>query len=186
MTRETFDRKLAVRAERLAAGDVEAWATVNGFARYEVSAWGFIRNRSTGRFLKPFVHCAPDPYLRVSLYKAAGPNVGRAFHRFAHRLVALYHTPGRSRHRCEVHHVLDPVTLRPDLEDLAADSLAWVTPEENRRCRGAALPDGTTGPGRLLAEVRAEVAAEDAAWRRSILDDPAWSPAIPYAETAPF
>lgn len=175
MTRADHDRALARRPARLEAGEAEAWAAVNGFARYEVSSWGFVRNRKTGAFLKPFVHDASFPangYLRVSLYKASGPRKGRAFHRFVHRLVALYHVAGRTRARCEVHHLPDPATMRPDLADNDAGSLVWVTPEENRRCRGVAAAGREVGPARPLAEVRAEIAAEDAAWRRRLEADP--------------
>lgn len=185
MTRADHDRALARRAQRLADGERERWARVNGFARYEVSDWGFVRNRATGRLLKPFVHDGSFPsaaYLRVSLYKASGPNKGRAFHRFVHRLVALYHVPGRTRARHEVHHVLDPTTGRPDLTDCSASALVWVTPEENRLCRGVGNP---AGPGRPLDEVRAEVAAQARAFREQMKTDPRW--AHPPALTeAPF
>ena len=212
MTRADHERRLAWRDDRLAAGEREAWAVVNGFARYEVSAWGFVRNRRTGLVLKPFVHSSADPYLRVSLYKASGPSKGRAFHRYAHRLVGLYHVPGRDQLRFEVHHRLDPTTRRPDLNRIESDRLAWVTPEENRRCRGERLADGSTGPGRFLADVRAELAAEDAdrrrvqaerdaAWgaanRDRVLASPSWfgpaavdaalqAPPVDYDEDAPF
>ena len=175
MTRADHDRALAHRAARLDAGDVEAWARVNGFSRYEVSSWGFVRNRRSGLLLKPFVHDRSFPangYLRVSLYKAAGPNRGRAHHRFVARLVALYHVPGRTRERSEVHHLPDPTTGRPDLANNDADWLCWVTPEENRRCRGVAGPGLEAGPARPLDEVRAEIAAEEAAWRRRLAGDP--------------
>ncbi|MAQ93548.1 MAG: hypothetical protein CMM84_16275 [Rhodothermaceae bacterium] len=186
MTRADHARALAHRAARLDAGEEEAWATVNGFSRYEVSSWGFVRNRKSGRILKPFVHDRAFPataYLRVSLYKASGPNRRRPFHRFVHRLVALYHVPGRTRHRYEVHHLPDPETGRPDLADCAAGSLVWVTPEENRRCRGVSGPGVETGPARTLADVRAEIAAEAEAWRAERASDPTW---IPTTTEIPF
>jgi hypothetical protein len=61
----------------------EIYKTVEGFENYEVSNFGFIRSKKSGKFLKG---CPDkDGYLRINLYKT---KIDRRFV-FVHRIVAL-------------------------------------------------------------------------------------------------
>lgn len=68
-----------------AAVEVEEWRVTLRHDRYEVSSLGRVRNRKTGRVLKPQRH--DKGYLKVKL--------GRKIHVYVHQLVCeCWHGPG--------------------------------------------------------------------------------------------
>lgn len=102
----------------------EVWKRVRPFPRYEISNLGSVRNRITGYVLRPYLHShAPAKcYLRVCLFGRNGKR--KAF--LAHRLVALYHVPGRSIKKKHVHH------CDGQKANNVASNLMWVTPHEHK------------------------------------------------------
>lgn len=110
-----------------------AWAAVVGFTSYEVSDDGRVRRRrgrNVGRELRPYTN-PPNGYLRVALYRNGGASRQRRRELYLHRLVAIYHVPGMSAERREVHHMNDEATGLPDVRDCRASRLAWTTQREN-------------------------------------------------------
>jgi hypothetical protein len=107
----------------------ERWKRIRDGSRwtdYEVSDRGRVRNRTTGRILRPYAGGSRDEsYLRVTLVLSGV----RRRNAYVHRLVALYHVGGRTRERCQVDH------LDRDQHNNDAGNLQWVTPAENLQRR---------------------------------------------------
>ncbi len=92
----------------------EVWKVIDEFPNYEVSNFGNVRNRLTGRILKPYDD--RRGYLRVDL--------GHKNRRKLHRLVAdafCEHPAGKD----VVNHI------NRDRHDCRAANLEWVTYSEN-------------------------------------------------------
>lgn len=92
----------------------ERWADID--ARYEVSTLGRVRNKKTGRVLKPGV-CS-NKYLKVTL-GAGGPQP------LIHRLVAKAFIPGD--HALQVNH------LNGVRDDNRVENLEWLSCSDNHR-----------------------------------------------------
>ena len=85
---------------------------------YEVSLTGQVRNKNTGKVLKPYV-CKRKGYYRVSHHK---------YHLMAvHRLVALCFLPRVIIDDHQVHHI------NHDPSDNRAENLMWVSNQQNTR-----------------------------------------------------
>lgn len=61
---------------------LEIFKDIDGYKNYQVTSWGRVFNKETGRFLKPQVH--DKGYLRIDLYDEDGNRK----HFKIHRLVA--------------------------------------------------------------------------------------------------
>lgn len=104
----------------------EEWRPIPDFDMYEVSNLGRIRNKKTGRIVRPHVHYGRSktvPYLRVSLSRK-----GKKHNVRVSRAVAMAFIPNPNRLK-EVDHVND------DSMDNRVENLEWVSPQENVRRR---------------------------------------------------
>ena len=110
------------------------WKTIPSFPDYEASEFGEIRNRRTGRILKP---CTPDRYAQLTLYRNAEPSLVHV-----HRAVceAFYGAPPTSKHHA-AHTDGDRTRNR-------ADNLRWATAKENEADK---LSHGTSRLGKPSA-----------------------------------
>lgn len=84
---------------------------------YEVSLVGEVRNKNTGKVLKPYV--CKKGYCRVSHHKYRRVQV--------HRLVALCFLPRVVIDKHQVHHI------NHDPSDNRAENLMWVSNQQNTR-----------------------------------------------------
>lgn len=93
------------------------WKNIEGFERYEVSTEGKVKNRKTGRLLKPGTDTYG--YLRVIL-SVNGKAVGKS----VHRLVAESFIPNPER-KTQVNHIDE------DKTNNNINNLEWMTSKEN-------------------------------------------------------
>jgi len=69
--------------------DEATWAPIPGYAQYEVSAEGVVRNAVTGRVLRQRRSRFVDTYLRVMLHAGRRSGEACAAHPYVHHLVLL-------------------------------------------------------------------------------------------------
>lgn len=99
---------------------MEDWKTSVEFPAYEVSTLGRIRNKATGKILKPLLD---KGYHRVNIYEA-----GKMYRRSVHRLVLSAFIPNEdAKTKCQVNHK-DGNKTNNHLENLE-----WCTCSENVR-----------------------------------------------------
>ena len=91
---------------------------IEGFWNYEVSTWGRVFNRKTGKAITPEVH--DKGYLRVDLFDADGVR----HHKKVHRLVAEAFIPNVFN-KPQVNHI------DGNNQNNSVTNLEWVTNEEN-------------------------------------------------------
>ena len=97
----------------------ELWKTIKNFERYEVSNFGNVRNKTTGRVLKPFVNnCG---YLYVYLFNKEGRKKFRL-----HRIVAEAFIPNPENLETVDH-------VDSDKTNNNAENLQWMTLADNVR-----------------------------------------------------
>ena len=94
----------------------EYWKDIQGFAGYQVSNHGRIKNNKTGKILKPYL---TRGYLRVSLYNDSGRKC-----KLVHRLVAEAFLPN-PENKSDVNHINGCKT------DANVCNLEWVSASEN-------------------------------------------------------
>jgi hypothetical protein len=95
----------------------EEWRAVSGYANYQVSNIGRVRNVKTERILKPNIR--KDGYYIIGLYKDGS----RTFV-FIHRLVAQEFIENPDNKKCVDH-------INHDVSDNTILSLRWVSMSEN-------------------------------------------------------
>lgn len=88
----------------------EQWQTIKDLSNYEISNYGKVFNKKTGKFIKSSV--AGTGYLSVCLYR----DDGRRVFRFIHRLVAEAFVPNPNNYECVNH--IDENRLNPYYENL--------------------------------------------------------------------
>jgi len=93
------------------------WKEVKGFKRYEVSDDGQVRNKKTGRVLKPGKNSRG--YLLVGLWFN-----GKRTNKYVHRLVTEAFIPN-PENKSQVNH------MDEDGTNNRVDNLEWVTAKEN-------------------------------------------------------
>ncbi len=93
---------------------IEKWVTARHYPNYEVSSMGQVRNKKTGKLLKPSLN-KPGGYLRVGLDKK---------HVYVHRLVADSFYDGNHA-KMDVNHI-DGNKLNNTLPNLE-----WLTRKQN-------------------------------------------------------
>jgi len=93
------------------------WKDIKGFDNYEVSTDGQVRNKKTGKVLKPRVN--RGGYLSVVLYSN-----GKAISKYIHRLVAIAFIPN-PENKPEVNHIDE------DKTNNQVENLNWMTGKEN-------------------------------------------------------
>ena len=96
---------------------MELWIDAAGFPSYEVSTWGNVRNRKTGRILKPFAY--RYGYLRLSL--------GNTDNVYVHKLVCESFYGPKPEYNSQVDHI------NRNRQDNRVLNLQWCTPSENIR-----------------------------------------------------
>lgn len=96
----------------------EIWKEIVGFENYEVSNFGRIRRKATGKFLTYSV--SNWGYCRVNAY-----NNGVKKHISVHRAVAQAFIPNNDPERIQVNHI------DCDKTNNCVTNLEWVTPVEN-------------------------------------------------------
>ena len=92
---------------------IEEFKKIEEFPKYEVSNLGRVRNKNTGKILKP--RKSNSGYFYVSFYKD-----GKEHNRFIHRLVAKTFISNPNNYP-EVNHINE------DKEDNCIDNLEWCT-----------------------------------------------------------
>ena len=97
---------------------VEEYRVIKGFENYSVSNFGNVKNKKTGRILKPGINS--NGYYQVRLYD----NDGKYFHKYIHKLVSEYFIANPYNKTCVDH--IDKNHLNNDI-----DNLRWVTYQEN-------------------------------------------------------
>ena len=95
----------------------ERWKSVNGYANYEISSCGRVRNATTERMLKP----SDTGYQVINLTKN-----GKSKQHYVHRLVAEAFIDNPEEKRCVDH--IDGNRMNNHLENLR-----WATHTENSR-----------------------------------------------------
>lgn len=115
----------------------EVFKRVNKFKYYAVSNQQRVWNGRDKRYLKPYANQAPpNDYLRLRLRNFRGDK--RSF--YLHRLVALYHVPGRTRTKRVVNHKGPLVDEQGRVLILKrhycwAINLEWLTEQQNLQLR---------------------------------------------------
>ena len=100
---------------------IEKWKNIKSFDDYEVSTFGQVYSKMSGKILKPALN--HKGYQIVALYKA-----GKCYSRRVHRLVAETFIPNPDNLR-EVDHINN---IR---DDNKSENLRWATASENTRNR---------------------------------------------------
>jgi hypothetical protein len=114
----------------------ESWKDVANYSNYEVSTFGNVRNKNTGRILKP---ANQGGYYNVGLSNVKTKSVS------IHRLVAIAFIPN-PENKLHVNHI-DKNSLNNKLENLE-----WATPKENNIHKNAGVIFPTSN--QLLAVFR--------------------------------
>ena len=96
---------------------MEQWKTIQGYENYEVSSEGRIRNKKTGKILKPVKKS--NGYLQITLCKDSKHH--KVFS--VHRLVAIYFIPN-PENKPTVNHINE------NKEDNRVENLEWMTGAE--------------------------------------------------------
>jgi len=101
---------------------MEEWKDIEDFPNYEVSSWGNVRNKRSGRTLKPRIHKSGEYITHESLlYNEDYP---RGKHIRVHRLVAKAFIPLVEGKKCVDHIDSNPINNR-------VENLRWVDKSEN-------------------------------------------------------
>ena len=104
---------------------MEQWKDIEDFPNYEVSSWGNVRNKKSGRILKPRIHKSgkSDEYITHEslLYNEDYP---KGKHMRNHRLVALAFIPLVEGKECIDHIDANPLNNH-------VENLKWVNKSEN-------------------------------------------------------
>lgn len=95
----------------------QVWKTIEKYPNYEVSNYGKVRNKTTGRQLK--AHPNSSGYLRVPLFKN-----GKSKQVFVHRLVAEAFIPN-PHNKKQVNHIKKPITNN------RVNNLEWCNQSDN-------------------------------------------------------
>lgn len=96
---------------------LEVYKDIDGYENYQVTSWGRVFNKETGRFLKPQVH--DKGYLRIDLCKD-----GDRKHFKVHRLVAEAFIPNPEC-KPQINHI------DGNNQNNSVTNLEWVTNAEN-------------------------------------------------------
>lgn len=99
------------------ANEIRMWKEIKGFENYEVSNCGEVRNKTTGRVLKPSV--THNGYLRVTLCSD-----GKQTNKSVHRLVSGAFIPNPDN-KSDVNHIDE------DKTNNSVSNLEWLTHKEN-------------------------------------------------------
>lgn len=105
----------------------EIWKDIEDTLNYEVSNLGNVRNKKTGRILKPGAYGATG-YKQVNISIVS--EGGKSRKRYIHRLVAQAFVENPDKKR-EVDHI------NGNKLDNRAENLEWVTSSENQKRRHA-------------------------------------------------
>lgn len=98
---------------------LEVFRDIPGFENYQVTTWGRVFNKQTGKFLNLMVH--HKGYLRVDLWDGHGNKT----HKKVHRLVAEAFVPN-IYNKPQVNHI------DGNNQNNSYTNLEWVTDEENK------------------------------------------------------
>lgn len=96
------------------------WKDIKGYGNYQVSDAGVIRNKRSGRELKPFTDRLQE-YDRVTIYDGEG----RRRKVLVHVIVADAFLPGRPPGMAQIDHI------NTNIHDNRAENLCYVTEEQN-------------------------------------------------------
>lgn len=97
---------------------LEIYRDIEGYEDYQVTSWGRVFNRKTGKFVNQEVH--DKGYLRVDLYNDHGRK-----HFKVHRLVAMAFVPN-PEDKPQVNHI------DGNNQNNSFTNLEWVTDAENK------------------------------------------------------
>lgn len=97
---------------------LEVFRDIPGFENYQITTWGRVFNKQTGKFLNPTVH--HKGYLRVDLWDGHGNKT----HKKVHRLVAQAFVPN-IHNKPQVNHI------DGNNQNNSYTNLEWVTNMEN-------------------------------------------------------
>lgn len=97
---------------------LEIFKTIDGYSDYEVSTWGRVFNKRTGKILKPQEN--EKGYLRVDLINDKGRK-----HLKVHRLVATAFIPN-PKNKPQINHI------DGNPKNNSYTNLEWVTGKENQ------------------------------------------------------
>ena len=100
---------------RMEATNRERWKSVNGYANYEISSCGRVRNATTERMLKP----TDNGYQVINLRKNGKPKT-----HYVHRLVAEAFVDNPAEKRCVDH-------IDGDRKNNNCENLRYATHSEN-------------------------------------------------------
>jgi hypothetical protein len=111
----------------MSMGDIEIWKSIEGYENYEVSSFGNIRNKNTGRVLKAAI---------MSGYYCLGLSSGKTKTYSVHQLVAKAFI-SNPENKCQVNHK-DKNKLNNNITNLE-----WMTNKENCVHRSAGVKQTT-------------------------------------------
>lgn len=97
---------------------MENWKTINNFENYEVSDLGRVRNKKTGKVLKPKI--SNSGYEYISLYKK-----GKETKKYIHRLMLENFKPCDNMNNLVVNHKDE------NKQNNIISNLEWLTQKEN-------------------------------------------------------